>query len=148
MKMKKILICILIIVLISWLFPFVKNEILTLRYGSEFFGLQKATNMIDDVKYLKVLYYSKEIARVYYFDIYGGDIIEFIKQDNKWEMNKWDTIWSKTGSADNFKWPYIYHSTGGKALLFLIMLLYLISIGSILNIVKLKYLKKIKQRNK
>ena len=138
MKIKKVLICILTIVLFSLLFPLFKNEILTLKYGSEFFGLQKATNMIDDVKYLKVLFYSKEIARVYYFDIYGGDIIEFIKQDNKWKMNKWDTVWSKAGSADNFEWPYIYHSAGGKALLFLIGLLFLILVVSVLNIAKLK----------
>jgi hypothetical protein len=84
MKIIKITIAsISIIILIGWLFPLIKNEILTSKYGSEFIGLQKQTNMIGDVEHLKVLYYSDEIARIYYFDIYGGNTLEFIKQDGK-----------------------------------------------------------------
>jgi hypothetical protein len=136
-----LIICISTIILISWFFPFVKNEILTSKYGSEFIGLQKVTTMIDDVEYLKVLYYSNETARVYYFDINRGDILEYIKQDGKWDRTRWNTVWSKTGSADNFEWPYIYHSSEGKALLFIIALLYLVLILPILivgNLIKHK----------
>ena len=126
MKIIKVLfISIFLIFFIYWIFSYIKNEILTIKYGTEFTGLYKMTNMIDDVDKLKVIFYSNEIAHVYYFDINSGNILDFNKINDKWEMTKWRTAWSKMGSADNFEWPYIYHSAKGKAILLLIGLLYL-----------------------
>ena len=125
MKIIRIIfISIFLLFFILWIISYTKNEILTIKYGTEFVELYKMTNMIDDLDKLKVLFYSNEIAHVYYFDIYSGNILEFLKINDKWEMTKWSTVWSKTGSADNFKWPYIYHSAEGKAILLFIGILF------------------------
>ena len=143
---KIVIISIPLIVLINWIIPFIKHKILTTEYGFEFIGLQKMTNMLDDVKYLKVLHYSNENASIYYYDSDGGNILEFAKQDNKWKMIKWNTIWSRSGSADDFIWPYIYHSAEGKSVIILTVFLYLIFIQLIFIIVNNKKSKH-KQRN-
>ncbi|MEL4105491.1 hypothetical protein IZU99_04010 [Oscillospiraceae bacterium CM] len=110
--MKKTLIVILFLILfcfvLFWVGSFTYCEILTVRHGQEFTELYKLTNMIDKVDYLKVLNYSDNIAKVYYVAEHaGGDVIIFTKQSNEWELEKWYTVWSKYGSADDFMWPYI-----------------------------------------
>ena len=126
MKIIKIIfISIFLLFFILWIISYTKNEILTIKYGTEFVDLYKMTNMIDAVDNLKVLFYSNGIAHVYYFDNHSGNILEFININDKWEITKWNTVWSKMGSADNFIWPYIYHSTEGKAILLLIGILFL-----------------------
>jgi len=56
--------------------------------------------------------YSEDIAIVYYST--GGvfrrgieELITFEKQDEEWVWTEWNTIWSSTGSADSFIWPFI-----------------------------------------
>ena len=34
------------------------------------------------------------------------DLFTFVLKDEHWTLDKWSTIWSKTGSADDFIWPY------------------------------------------
>ena len=52
--------------------------------------------------------YSKDNARVYYVTENSfGNMISFVKYNNNWDMVNWETIWSKSGSADGFIWPYI-----------------------------------------
>jgi hypothetical protein len=109
---KKVLIIFIIIIfgfISYWIFSIVKCEILTSKYGAEFVGLELQTNMLNSAKETKVLFYSEKKAIIYYKDEFGGDILEFIKDDkNEWVLNKWViTVWSKSGSADGFMWPYI-----------------------------------------
>ncbi len=71
---------------------------------------------------------SKDFARVYY--VGGtGDILTFSKVDETWELehNGWETVWSKTGSADGFIWPYFYHSQEG-IVVFLLLIFVLIAV--------------------
>lgn len=77
MKRAKMVFSLLIFIsFLSWFCPYAKNEILTLRYGKEFTGLQKQTNLIDEVDYLKVLNYSDNFARVYYVEVEGmGNVL-------------------------------------------------------------------------
>lgn len=53
--------------------------------------------------YLKVEYLT---ARCCYVES-GVDtnVLEFDLRDGNWEMTKWETIWSSSGSADSFMWP-------------------------------------------
>ena len=91
-----------------WMGSFVKCEILTFQHWKEFEGLEEATNMISASETIKVLDYSDTSARIYFKDREGGDILKFVKQDGKWVYYEWErTVWSRTGSADNFLWPYI-----------------------------------------
>lgn len=89
--------------------PYIKVEILTYLYGKEFDGLDKQTNMLVGSEYYKVFSYdSKHFARVYYIDKdhTSRNLITFTKEDGAWKLYQWDTIWSSSGSADSFMWPY------------------------------------------
>lgn len=109
--MKKIIIMIAVviaIVVLFWIGSFIRCEILTAKYGQKFSELYELTNMIDKIDYLKVIEYSGDSACVYYVTKYSfGNMITFVNHDNNWDMANWETIWSKSGSADGFIWPYI-----------------------------------------
>jgi hypothetical protein len=62
--------------------------------------------MLTQAKIIKVLNYSEEIATIYYKGESGGDILEFRRENNIWVLNRWVTVWSRQGSADDFMWPY------------------------------------------
>lgn len=86
--------------------PYIKAEYLTARYGDQFEGLEKQTNMLDGATYFKVLSYSEAQAKVFYVSD-SGDVITFAKnQEGQWTIQNWYTVWSNTGSADSFYWPY------------------------------------------
>ncbi len=101
--------------------PYVKNELLTFMYGKEFVGLQKSTNMIDKVDYLKVLDYFDNCARIYYVGKESsGNLLLFQKNNGRWQLTRWETIWSVSGSASKYIWPYFYHH--GEPLGFFVLL--------------------------
>lgn len=91
-----------------WIASIVKCEILTSKHYEEFVGLDESTNIVRKSEFLKVLDYSNMNARVYYYDHEGGVILKFVKKDAKWVYDEWEkTVWSRTGSADDYMWPYI-----------------------------------------
>lgn len=88
--------------------PYIKAEILTKKYGNEFDGLQKQTNMLSDTEYYRVISYSHDAAKVFYVSD-SGDLLTFKKDaTGAWKYSEWKTIWSNSGSASEFMWPY-YH---------------------------------------
>lgn len=110
--MKKKLIIGLIVLLIFlgviWGSNIIKCEILTLQHKSEFVEQYKQTNIINNVDYLKIISYDDNEATVYYVSKNKhGNILKFKKHNDLWLMDSWDTVWSKSGSADGFIWPYI-----------------------------------------
>lgn len=109
MKIRKKFVMITFILLIFLLilfFPYLKAEVLTVRYGKEFAGLQKQTNMLSESKYYKVISYSYDSAEVFYVSD-SGNLLTFKKDSNgEWKYSKWKTIWSTSGSASEFMWPY------------------------------------------
>ena len=107
---KKTLLAIVACLCLFWVGSILKCELLTSQYGQQFVGLQEQTHMLGELDYLKVLDYSASAARVYYVgsNRSGGDILKFTKQDGDWTYLEWEkTVWSKSGSADAFMWPYI-----------------------------------------
>ena len=104
-KNRKILVVIIFLILII-LLPYAKTEILTIRYGEEFQGLENQTNMLTNSKYHKVFSYNDTKAKVFYVSD-TGDMITFVKNNNnEWKIYEWKTIWSHSGSAEDFIWPY------------------------------------------
>lgn len=103
---KKNIIIIAIIGLLILFSPYIKAEYLTLKHGKEFEGLEQQTEMLNPADYLKVISYSEKRAEVFYASD-TGDLISFVKvgKDN-WEMLEWKTVWSTSGSAGEFMWPY------------------------------------------
>lgn len=90
-------------------FPYLKAEYLTARYGSQFEDLYTQTHMIDHADYCKVLDYDGSHARCVY--VYSGvdiNVLEFDLHGGNWEMSHWDTIWSSSGCADSFMWPWYF----------------------------------------
>jgi len=106
-KNKKKFMVIVIIIIVMLIVPYIRVEILTLKYGSEFVNLYGASNMIDGIEYFKVMDYSETYAKVYYVSKgrYSGNMFIFVQKDGHWILDNWETIWSETGSADSFMWP-------------------------------------------
>ena len=111
MKKKNIWIliaCCIVLIHLLVFSPYIKAEILTNKYGHEFLGLELQTNLLDDADYLKVVDYDDQSARVFYVASGAwGCWLTFCKDRNgDWRLENWDCIWSTTGSADGFMWPY------------------------------------------
>ena len=103
---KRIVLILIGITVLIIFFPYAKAEYLTLLHGDEFEGLEQQTNMLNDSRYFKILDYTKETATVFYVSD-TGDLITFVRNgDGTWKCDTWKTIWSITGSADEFYWPY------------------------------------------
>ena len=109
-----------------WVGSIIHAEILTFRHGYKFEEIHyeepRIYNSIGALEYLKVLSYSETTARVYFVtvnrcgglafseigDRLGGHIFIFSNEDGHWEVAEQErVVWSKTGSADGFLWPYI-----------------------------------------
>lgn len=114
MKKKKIVKWMLIIILsafpVYWLGSIAKCEFFTLIHGDKFEDGYLETGWFNDIRSFKIIEYSQTEATVYYVDADRtvGFTIQFFKnQSNHFEIKSWDTVWSKSGSADGFIWPYI-----------------------------------------
>lgn len=102
-KKRKILLIICILVIIV---PYIPVEYRTFVHESEFTDEYEQTNMIDNVKYLKVFEYSSNNAKILYVTPYTKNFVYFTKKDNKWIMDSWDCVWSSIGSASDFTFPF------------------------------------------
>jgi len=120
---KKLLIILIpiicfIVFLIFWGISLAKCEILTSIYWNEIIKLKNLEDMtLESYEYVKILSYSKTNIKVYciykwvvdkpYATI--GETFTFIKSDEKWKCEKWNVVWSTSGTADNIIWPYWWH---------------------------------------
>ena len=107
--LMKLCVIVLVAFLLIWGISILKCEILTYQYGNQFEEIYRRNTMLGDVDYFKVLNYTNDGARVYYVskNRSGGNILNFYKDNDNWCCDSWNTVWSKTGSADGFIWPYI-----------------------------------------
>lgn len=139
-KVRIIFSFIFIVIILIWLIPYVKGEVLTYRYGKEFQEAYQSIGMIDNVKCLKVMKYSDNSAEVYYIGS-SGNLVNFVRKNNLWQVSSWNTVWSKNGNASEYIWPYFYHSSEGLAFFIIIgviiasfiIVLYKISVFLIVN---------------
>lgn len=113
-KVRITFICISIILFLLWLIPIVKNDVLTMVHGKEFEGkYSEGSTMMGELEHLRVISYNCNGAKVYYFGTGGGFLFHF---DSDGQIIYDECIWSDGGSADNFIWPYWYHSPTGVGL--------------------------------
>lgn len=111
MKKKTLYFMFILFIVVSIVFaPYAKVEYLTYKYGPEFESLYKETHMIDGICVCKVYEYTETKAKIYYVESGRtfGALVKFIKDENDdtWILDGWDAVWSKTGSASEFIWPY------------------------------------------
>lgn len=108
---KYVFLALLLIFLIYWLVSYIQCEQLTKTYGHEFSEAYLNYTMLGDIQYYKVLLYTETTAKVYYVTTDGGsgNILVFQKSElyDGWKFISWETVWSTTGSADGFVWPYL-----------------------------------------
>lgn len=106
MKYLKWIIGLLIICFVLfWLSSLLICEINTYKHSEEF---RNIGNIEDQNGNIKVLNYTDNFARVYWTSEYNGNIFTYKKHNNKWIFENWEkTVWSSSGSADGFVWPYI-----------------------------------------
>ena len=119
-KIKYIPVLLLIAFALFWGGSLTKCENLTWQYGAQFPFPDDISYMSGELDFLKVLELTDTNARIYYVSSNRsvGDTATFVRRGDSWEYEKWEwTIWSKFGSADEFVWPYWYHSATGIALL-------------------------------
>ena len=107
---KIIFITVIAFFVLIWVGNIIECEITTLIHKNEFPPISDDNTMIGDIEYFKIIKYDKEEARLYYVskNRSSGNIISYKKDGNgKWIYSSWDeTVWSKSGSADGFLWPY------------------------------------------
>ena len=109
-KIFKCLVVVFFVFLVVWLCSLAKCEISSLMHSAEFYGLdESSTNMVKKAENVKVLEYTNEYAKVYYYDKSGACVFEFKKVNERWQMQSWDAVWSATGSASEVIWPYWWH---------------------------------------
>lgn len=112
--LKKTILSILCAFILFWMGSIAICEFNTFKYGDIFRNTE--IQDIGGIRYLtdekiKVIECSNNYAKVY--SVFenelnkGGDIYCFKCNNNNWEFDRWETVWSKMGSADGFIWPYI-----------------------------------------
>lgn len=98
-----------------WLSSIAVCEYNTYKYGEIFRNIKiqdiGGEGYFKDNK-MKILKYHTDNAEVYVVresELNKVGNIYYFKcdNDNNWEFDYYDTIWSNTGSADKFIWPYI-----------------------------------------
>lgn len=88
--------------------PYVKAELLTAWHGEEFAQEYKQCGMIDQIEYFKITSYNDEDACVFYVTgaHSSGVRMNFSGGAGNWKLSDWSAVWSDSGSADGFCWPY------------------------------------------
>ena len=104
---KRIIISFIVFFIIFRVIVFTKIDLLTLMHSNEFKDKYHQTLMINGHPKPKVMEYSSSSAKVYYVNKDGGDVLWFEKNDDEWVIVNWDTVWSSSGSADGFIWPFV-----------------------------------------
>lgn len=134
-KNKKLLVIfgIIITLLIVCLFiPYFVAEDLTKKYGAEFSNLYSENGFYSNIEYLRVLQYRDKKVNFYYLDndrlkkeltslsndyavvLYieenhsSASLFIFYDEGGQWKLSNWNLIWSTSGSADGFMWPYYF----------------------------------------
>ena len=121
------------LLLLIYLFApyFVVNN-LTEKYGAEFAELYSENGFYNDIEYLKIIQYRNEKVNFYYLDndkvknelsdldhnyavvLYveenhsSASLFIFGDENGQWKFVNWNLIWSVSGTADGFMWPYYF----------------------------------------
>lgn len=112
-KKSKLIILIIMVLLAG--FPYLKAEVLTIKYGTEMISLLKNENSWDESvepQFYRVITYSDENAKLYYVapNNQSAFLCKFVNENNIWKLENENLIWTKTGNGEGtFVWPYYPH---------------------------------------
>ena len=112
--------------------PYFKISDLTEKYGTEFEELYSENGFYNAIEYLKIIQYRNEKVDIYYLDndklkkelsdlnnnyavvLYveenhsSASLFIFYDENGQWKLVNWNSIWSISGTADGFMWPYYF----------------------------------------
>lgn len=130
---KKVLIVSILLLLIVALFifrPYYSVNSLTKKYADEFSELYRDNGFYEDIEYFKVFKYRNEEVNIqclnnkklknrlnnlnddYAVVLYieenhsSASLFIFYDVDGQWKLLDWYLVWSYSGTADGFMWPY------------------------------------------
>ena len=108
-RLRRCLLAALLAVSAVWICALMHCEYLTYRYGAQFQDQWSQAALLVRPDRCKVLSYTAASARVYYAGEGGGNTFTFVRDDGDEPRtcSGWTTVWSDSGSADGFIWPYI-----------------------------------------
>lgn len=112
---KNKMIILIVMVLLAG-FPYLKAEVLTIKYGTEMISLLKNENSWDESvepQFYRVITYSDKNAKLYYVapNNQSAFLCTFVNENNMWKLENENLIWTKTGNGeDAFVWPYYPHN--------------------------------------
>ena len=110
--------------------PYYSVNSLTKKYADEFSELYRDNGFYEDIEYLKVFKYRNEEVNIqclnnkklknrlnnlnddYAVVLYieknhsSASLFIFYDVDGQWELLDWYLVWSYSGTADGFMWPY------------------------------------------
>lgn len=112
--------------------PYFQVNHLTKKYRTEFEELYSENGFYQDIEYLKIFQYRDEKVPISYLDngklmqelndlngdyavvLYveenhsSASVYIFSGENGQWELLNWHLIWSASGTADGFMWPYYF----------------------------------------
>lgn len=97
------------ILLIVLFFPYIKAEYLTAKYGDEFDDGYEQTGMINGIEYFRVVEYNDSKAVVCYIVENHSSLAKIWSNEMTimcGRKSAGTVFGQKSGSADNFCWPY------------------------------------------
>ena len=88
--------------------PYGQVEILTVKYGKQFAQEYRQSGLIENIEYYKVFSYDEHYAQVYYVEEGHStrNFMVFARKGQEWKLESWQCLWSASGSADDFVWPF------------------------------------------
>lgn len=104
--------------MLIWTGTLAKNRILTELHRDEIASLEfYESEPLPEFEWYRILSYSETEIEIYYVNKFGdstfGGIVNYryLPNINMWSHNYtgYDCLWSTSGSADNFIWPYWHH---------------------------------------
>ncbi|MBQ6807760.1 MAG: hypothetical protein IJP07_01150 [Firmicutes bacterium] len=99
----------LLAILLFWLLSMAYYSLLTKIHGEEFKNSEEYNSLICAEDF-RVLRCNEREAKVYYYSSFSGNIFYFEKDGEDWVYAGCETLWSSMGSADDYIWPYWWHS--------------------------------------
>lgn len=108
MKRKYVIIAIIIIATFLIVFPYIRVEIKTYMYADEFKDIINENSMLEDFAYFKVMEYKKCNAEILCVskNHSASFLMHYEKKEKSWYLTDWKCVWSKSGTADGFIWPF------------------------------------------
>lgn len=104
--MKKKLICVVVVLVLIAILPYVYVEVKTAIYYEQTVDLYQETNMISSDNYHKVISYSQKEAKILYCEPNTTFLCCFYRdEDNKWICENFEPILYKGGFEDTAFYP-------------------------------------------